>query len=198
MVQADLATTDGPGILADVISVKFGKLDILVNNAGRNAFCDIATATDAEVNKLWDDIVGVNGRGTLLLTRAVLPILSPANSRIINIGSISSRDPDPNLSIYAGTKGMIESFTRCWARDFPRRYRCTVNTVAPGPVATEKLLAAPESYSGILREKWDRTPAAARFAKQEEVAWVVAELCDEKASWVNGAYIPVTGGATLS
>ncbi|KAI5920396.1 3-oxoacyl-reductase [Camillea tinctor] len=209
-VEADLSTIDGPKKLAAAASETFGRVDILVNNAGYSFICDIAEMSEADLERAWDRIVNLNGRGTMFLTRAIVPLLpsssssssSPAEkgsvrSRIVNIGSSTSRDPDPDMTIYAGSKGMVESFTRCWARDFPRRYGCTVNTVAPGPVATDSFLAAPEELLNHVRAKFDRVPVASRFARPEEIAWVVAELCEERAGWLNGLYIPVTGGATL-
>lgn len=197
-IEADLSTTDGPQKLASAAAAALGgTIDILVNNAGRSALCSITSASDAELARTWDAVVNLNGRGTLLLTRAVLPLLAPAGSRIVNVGSSTSRDPDPDMSVYAGSKGMVESFTRCWARELPRRYGCTVNTVAPGPVATEALLGAPPPFTDFLREKAERVPVASRFAEPEEVAWTVAMLCEEKAGWLNGLYIPVSGGYNL-
>lgn len=198
MVEADLSTLEGPKKLSAAASAAFGSVDILVNNAGRSATINLAEASDDDFHEAWQEMVSLNCRGTLLLTRAVLPFLSGAGSRIVNVGSSTSRDPDPDMSIYAGTKGMVESFTRCWARDLPRKYGCTVNTVAPGPVATEGLLNAPPGFLDGLWAKSESVPAGPRFARPEEVAWVVAELCDEKAAWLNGLYIPVTGGSTLS
>jgi 3-oxoacyl-[acyl-carrier protein] reductase len=197
IVEADLATIDGPKQLATAAAARFGKIDILVNNAGHSGICSISDSSDAEIEHAWEKTINLNGRGTFLLTRAILPLLSPAGSRIINIGSSTSRDPDPNMSIYSGSKGMIESFTRSWARDFPRQYGCTVNTVAPGPVATEALLAAPAALMDQLRSKLDRVPVESRLAQPSEIAWVVAELCEGKAAWLNGLYLPVTGGYTL-
>jgi len=200
-VEADLATLEGPRRLATAASERFGRVDILVNNAGHSSFCDLSQSSDTEVQQVWAKTVNLNGRGTLLLTHAVLPILAgpPSGSRIVNVGSSTSRDPDPHMSIYAGTKGMIEGFTRCWARDLPRTYGCTVNAVAPGPVGTEALLAA-EGEGGFMRTlqaRKEQTPVAPRYATPKEIAWVVAALCEEGASWVNGAIIPVTGGGTL-
>ena len=200
IAEADLATLDGPKRLAAAVSERFGRVDILVNNAGHSSFCDLSEATDDEVQRAWDRTVNLNGRGTLLLTRAVLPILAASGSRIVNVGSSTSRDPDPHMSIYAGTKGMIEGFTRCWARDLPRQYGCTVNAVAPGPVGTEALLAAEGEGGGFMRTlqaRKEQTPVAPRYATPQEIAWMVAALCEEGASWVNGAIIPVTGGGTL-
>lgn len=189
-IEADLSTTDGPQKLASAAAAALGgTIDILVNNAGRSALCSLASASGAELARTWDAVVNLNGRGTLLLTRA--------GSRIVSVGSSTSRDPDPDMSVYAGSKGMVESFTRCWARELPRRYGCTVNTVAPGPVATEALLGAPLPFTDSLREKAERVPVASRFAEPEEVAWTVAMLCEEKAGWLNGLYIPVSGGYNL-
>lgn len=197
MVEADLSTIDGPRKLASAAATEFGKVDILVNNAGISSLLNVAEVSDDEVHETWDKVINLNGRGTLLLTRAVLPILSPTGSRIINIGSATSRDPDPDMTIYAGSKGMIEAFTRCWARDFPRKYGCTVNTVAPGPVGTEALLAAPPEFLNKLQKRTEKVPAAARLAKPEEIAWTVAMLSEENAGWLNGLYIPVAGGGTF-
>ncbi|VUC32974.1 unnamed protein product [Clonostachys rosea] len=197
-VEADLATADGPSKLVSEVAAKYPHIDILVNNAGYSGICDITTASNEETLRCWERTVLLNGRGTMLLTRAVLPLLSPTQSRIINIGSSTSRDPDPSMTIYAGSKGMIESFTRCWARDFPPKYGCTVNTVAPGPVETESIRAAPIELLSELAARSSQTPVAPRFAKPSEIAWVVASLCEENAGWLNGLYIPVAGGRLLS
>ncbi|KAF4473277.1 3-oxoacyl-(acyl-carrier) reductase [Fusarium agapanthi] len=197
-VEADLSSATGPSKLVEAAVERFGTIDILVNNAGISAPLDIRHADLDECLSAWDSMAVLNGRGTLLLTRAVLKHLAKQNSRIINICSTTSRNPEPAISLYAGTKGMIESFTRCWARDLPREYGCTVNTVAPGPVATEHVLSAPAHILEILRRTSEGTPVAPRMAYPSEVAWIVATLCDKQAGWLNGLYIPVAGGSTLS
>lgn len=197
MVEADLSTFEGPKHLVDMAAAEFGKIDILVNNAGINAHCPITGVSDDAVKEQWDAVVNVNGRGTWLLTRAALTKLSSDDSRIINIGSSTSRDPDPNMSIYAGTKGMVETFTRCWALELPRKYGCTVNTVAPGPTSTVQMLAAPQAFRDLISQKQESVPVAARMATPDEVAWTVAMLCHPSARWLNGLWIPVTGGGVL-
>ena len=196
-VEADLSTVTGPSKLVEATVAEFESIDILVNNAGLS-FPNSLEDEDLSISKCWDSIINLNGRGTFLLTRAVLKHLSPKNSRIINISSSTSHNPEPNMSIYAGSKGMIETFTRCWARDLPRRYGCTVNTVAPGPVATATMIAAPSSVLEVIMRTSQSTPVASRPAEPEEVAWAVAMLCEERSGWLNGLYIPVTGGSTLS
>ncbi|KIX08711.1 uncharacterized protein Z518_03368 [Rhinocladiella mackenziei CBS 650.93] len=198
LVEADLSTLTGPQVLASAAAAEFGRIDILVNNAGISAHSIIDGPDDGEIAKIWDTVVNVNGRGTMLLTRATLKHLSRRHSRIINICSTTSRNPDPDMTIYAGSKGMIESFTRCWARDLPRKYGCTVNAVAPGPVATEAMLAAPADFLQMVAKNNESVPVASRMAKPEEIAWAVATLCEEGAGWLNGLYVPVAGGGTLS
>lgn len=197
VVEADLSTLTGPKTLATAASIEFGCIDILINNAGINGHSILDGPDDEEFARIWDRVINVNGRGTLLLTRATLKYLSASNSRIVNICSTTSRDPDPDMTIYAGSKGMIESFTRCWARDLPRKYGCTVNAVAPGPVATEAMLSTPAEFQELIKKRNETVPVASRMAKPEEVAWTVATLCEEGAGWLNGLYVPVAGGGTL-
>jgi NAD(P)-dependent dehydrogenase (short-subunit alcohol dehydrogenase family) len=124
-VQADISTTTGPQLLIEKAVAAYGKIDILINNAG------IAVNLPLEQQTLehWDQLVNLNGRGTFLLTQASLPHLAPQGARIINICSISAREGPPMQSIYAGTKGMVDSFTRVWAKELPPKYYCTVNSV---------------------------------------------------------------------
>lgn len=196
-IEADLSTIAGPENLVKEAAAAFGKIDILVNNAGLMLGHSLDDPDDAKVLSLAQKMLDLNSRGTYLLTRAVLRVLSRENSRIVNITSGSSRTPGVDVSMYAGTKGMIESFTRSWAKELPRTYGCTVNSVAPGVVGTDSYFAAPPVVRELLKPMIDETPVAPRVAKPEEIAWVVAMLCEEGAGWVNGVYLPVGGGTTM-
>jgi len=182
-IAADLSTQEGPRKLADEAAKAFGKIDILVNSAGINClplFLD--DPDDAKVEKAWHDVNNLNGRGTFFLTREVLKHLSRQNSRIVNIGSDISRSPAPASSVYAGSKSIVEAYTQCWATELPRKYGCTVNGVAPGPIGTDAFLAAPKEVRDALQPITDATPVAARLGTPQEVAWLVASLCEERAS----------------
>ncbi|KAH7376909.1 hypothetical protein B0T11DRAFT_335979 [Plectosphaerella cucumerina] len=196
-IEADLSTREGPQRLVNGAVKAFGKIDILVNSAGINRPALLDDPDDARVERIWDDVVNLNARGLFFLTRAALKHLSRENSRIINIGSAVTRTPSPESSIYAASKSMAETYTQCWAAELPRKYGCTVNAVAPGPVATDAFLAAPAFVREALQPLVDATPVAPRFGKPEEVAWVVAMLAEDKSGWINGAYIPVTGGSAI-
>lgn len=109
-VEADMSQVDSAQKLVDAAVTEWGRLDIIVNCVA------LAVNKPLEEQTLedWDLLVNINGRGTFLLTKAALPHLTKGSGRIVNIASISARGPPPNQTIYAGTKGMVDSFTKCW------------------------------------------------------------------------------------
>lgn len=189
-VCADIGTTAGPKVLVEAAVKEWGAVDILVNNAA------LAVNKPFEEHNIadWDHLVNLNGRGTFLLTQAVLPYLCRPGARIINICSASSRAAPPGQTIYAGTKGMVDAFTRSWAKELPGRYGCTVNAVSPGPTRTEGFAAAGEEAMKILQPTINATPVAARMAEASEIAFAVAFLCEERARWINGLHMHANGG----
>jgi NAD(P)-dependent dehydrogenase (short-subunit alcohol dehydrogenase family) len=168
----------------------YGKIDILVNNAA------LAVNLPLEEQTLdhWDKLVNLNGRGVFLLTQAARPHLTKGIGRIVNIVSVSSRGPPPGQTIYAGTKGMVDSFTRCWAKEPPPKYGCTANAVSPGPTRTEGFADAGDEAMKLLQPVIDQTPVGARMAETSERAYAVAVLWEDKARWINGTHLMATGG----
>lgn len=189
-VCADISTTDGPQILVDATVQEFSKVDILVNNAALAVNLPLAEQTLEH----WDSLVNLNCRGTFLLTQAALPHLTNNDSRIVNIDSISSRAAPPMQTIYAGTKGMVDSFTRVWAKELPPKYGCTVNAVSPGPTMTEGFAQAGEEFMKLMQPVLDQTPVGKRMARPEEIAFAVGFLCEPRASWINGLNLTASGG----
>lgn len=189
-VCADMGSTSGPRELVDAAVNEYGTVDIVVNNAA------LAVNKPLEEHTLedWDTLVSINGRGTFLLTQAALPFMTKPGGRIINICSASSRAAPPLQTIYAGSKGMVDSFTRCWAKELPPKYGCTVNAVSPGPTMTEGFLAAGPDAMKILQPTIDATPVAARMAEPSEIAYAVAFLCEERSRWINGVHLHANGG----
>ncbi|KAH9211691.1 hypothetical protein DL95DRAFT_411845 [Leptodontidium sp. 2 PMI_412] len=193
-IEADLSTTTGPGDLVNKSVHLFNKVDILVNNAA------IAVNLPFEEQTLehWESLINLNGRGTFLLTQAVLPHLPKkedgGGGRIVNIVSCSSRGPPPGQTIYAGTKGMVDSFTRCWAKELPPKYGCTVNSVSPGPTRTPGFADAGPEAMKLLQPIINQTPCGPRMGEVDEVAFAVGFLCEERSRWVNGTHLSVAGG----
>jgi 3-oxoacyl-[acyl-carrier protein] reductase len=110
----------------------YGRVDILVNNAGVYAFSPIETLTTESINALFS----VNVFGLLLATKAVLSLFTEEGGSIINIGSVIGEMAPAQASIYAGTKGALNSITRVFAKELaPKKIR--VNAVNPGAGHTE-------------------------------------------------------------
>ena len=206
-VEADMGSVSAPQALVDAAVSNWGRVDIVVNCVA------LAVNKPFEEQTLddWDRLVNINGRGTFLLTQASLKHLTKNTGRIVNIVSISARGPPPNQTIYAGTKGMVDSFTKCWyvsvflnavgvvanlnrAKELPPKYGCTVNAVSPGPTKTEGFAAAGEEQMKILQPIIDQTPVAPRMAEPDEIAYAVGFLCEERSRWINGAHIIASGG----
>lgn len=109
-VEGDMSKIEAPQKLVDAALTKWNRIDIVINCVA------LAVNKPLEEQTLedWDLLVNINCRGTFLLTKACLPHLTKGSGRIVNIASISARGPPPNQTIYAGTKGMVDSFTKCW------------------------------------------------------------------------------------
>lgn len=189
-VCADIGSLTGPAALANAAVAAFGHIDIIVNNAALAVNKNLEEHTTAD----WDSLVNLNGRGTFLLTQAALPHLAKPGGRIVNICSASSRAAPPMQTVYAGTKGMVDSFTKVWAKELPPQYGCTVNSVSPGPTRTEGFATAGAEVMKILQPTIDAIPVAARMAESSEIAYAVAFLCEERARWINGLHMHANGG----
>lgn len=190
IVEADLSTTDGPANLVKAAFEKWNRIDIVVNNAA----LAVNLPFEEQTLEHWDRLVNLNGRGTFLLTQAALRHLTKGSGRIVSIVSISARAPPPMQTIYAGTKGMVDSFTRCWAKELPPKYGCTVNSVSPGPTRTKGFMAAGDEVMKILQPTIDGTPCGKRMGESNEIAYAVAALCEDRASWICGTHMVVSGG----
>jgi NAD(P)-dependent dehydrogenase (short-subunit alcohol dehydrogenase family) len=192
--EADLSTTTGPKSLIDATVAAGGKIDILINNAG----IAVNLPFEEQTLKHWDQLMNLNCRGTFLLTQAALPHLTPNDSRIVNICSISARSAPPMQTIYAGSKGMVDSMTQVWAKELPPKYHCTVNSVSPSPTRTECFGAAGDDMMKTLQPIIDRTPVGPRHAEVGEIAYGVLMLCLPRASWLNGVHLIATGGLFMT
>ena len=173
--------------IADAVEAtvaRFGQLDILVNSAGRYVFGPLDEMLDADIESMFD----LNIRGTVSATRSALPHLGEGG-RIINIGSTSAdRNPFPGASIYALTKGAINSFTRGLSGELAPR-GITINTVQPGPVHTD---GNPEDGPAAAFVR-GFIPAG-RFGSVEDVSSLVSFLASDEARHITGTTISVDGG----
>ncbi|MDQ4030516.1 MAG: SDR family oxidoreductase, partial [Actinomycetota bacterium] len=173
-----------------------GGIDFLVNNAGRARPGTFATLTDED----WEADLGVKLFSLVRCCREVLPHMRAAGGgRIVNIGAVQGRAPDPNFFATSVNRAAGNSFTKTLALELAKE-NVLVNGVNVGFVVTPQWenihrRRAPE----LSREAFfDRMAAAevplARFGQPDEVAGIVVFLLSERASYITGASVDVAGG----
>lgn len=160
--------------------------DFLINNAGTGTFNLVADTTEVQ----FDEMMNVHLKSVYFFTQAALPYLKEGG-RIINISSGLARFSLPGMSAYAVMKGAIEIFTRYLAKELGPR-KITANVVAPGAIATD--FAGGSNRDEEKGKMISNITALGRVGEAEDVGGVVAFLCSEKAGWVNGQRIEVSGG----
>jgi 2-hydroxycyclohexanecarboxyl-CoA dehydrogenase len=190
-----LDVTDGDSVEAALerVSQGMGPVDVLVNNAGWDEMRPFVETDEA----FWDRVLEINFKGCLRVTRAVLPgMLERRWGRIVNIGSDAGRVGSSGESVYAGAKGGVIAFTKTIARESARA-GVTANVVAPGPTRTP-LLASMGERSARLVESLERAVPMRRLGEPEDVAAAVGFLASDRAGYITGQTLSVSGGLTMA
>lgn len=187
-VQGSVSKPEAINHLFSETDRAFGKVDILVNNAGVYAFSPVETLTLDSIQAMFS----VNVFGVLLATKAALPMFPPSGGSIVNIGSVVGELAPPQASIYAGTKGALNSITRVFAKELAARH-IRVNAVNPGPIHTEGFEAAGFKDSPFEANMVQNTPLG-RLGTPRDVSDLVLYLASEDAGWVTGSLIDAAGG----
>lgn len=165
------------------------QLDVLVNNAGVGHFGKVSDATEQD----FDDVLAANTKTPFLVVKAALPYLAPGG-RIVNISSGASRRPGTLFGLYAMTKAAVDAMTLALAAELGPR-RITVNTVAPGWIATDSNASARQDLATVRNV--ESQTALGRLGMPADIARVVAFLASEDGGWVTGQYIEASGGFKL-
>jgi len=192
-VELDVRSTESVGAAVRATEAELGPVHVLVNNAGI-AEDDFFTRTD---EAMWDRVIAVNLRGVLAVTHAVLSGMHErGGGSIVNIASEAGRVGSQLSTVYSATKAGVIGFTKALAKE-SARFGVRVNAVAPGPIQTPMLRAAPDAL-GELGERFVAgmvgSTAMRRPGRPEEVAATIAYLASEDASFVTGETIGVSGG----
>ena len=187
-VQGDVSKSADVLRLLDETKRAFGKLDILVNNAGVFAFEPIENVTENEFHRQFN----INVLGPLLLTQEALKLFGAEGGNVINVSSTVSDNPPAGASIYAATKGALDTITKVLSKELGAR-NIRVNTIAPGGVETEGTITAgmigSEFEQSVVRE----TPLG-RIGQPDDIARVAVFLASDESGWITGQKIPVSGG----
>ncbi|HEY4897833.1 MAG TPA: SDR family oxidoreductase [Solirubrobacteraceae bacterium] len=173
-----------------------GPLEILVNNAGWD---ELRPFIDTD-EQFWERVLDVNFKGALRMTHALLPgMLEGGFGRIVSIGSDAGRVGSSLESVYSGAKGGVIAFTKTIARESARR-GVTANTVCPGPTDTPMLagIAAAGGDSERVIGAMVRAVPMRRLAQPEEIAAAVAFFASERAGFITGQTLSVSGGLTMA
>jgi NAD(P)-dependent dehydrogenase (short-subunit alcohol dehydrogenase family) len=167
-------------------------VDNLVNNAAPG---EGATLEHIKMDEL-DRMVDVNLRAPILLAQAVVPGMRAKNrGRIVNIGSRAALGKT-GLSVYGAIKGSLVALTRTWALELAR-VGITVNTVAPGPIATEMFYNNFPSDSPATKDFLAAIPVG-RIGTPTDVAAAVNFLLSDEASFITGQTLYVCGGLSIT
>ena len=163
-----------------------GPVDILVNNAGITRDTTLKKMTPQQ----WREVINANLDSVFNMTQPLLADMAQRGwGRVINISSINGQKGQFGQANYATAKAGIHGFTMSAAQEVARK-GVTVNTVSPGYIATDMVLAVPED----VREKIIAQIPVGRLGRPEEIAHVVAFLASEDAGFITGSNLAANGG----
>ncbi|WP_148254703.1 3-oxoacyl-ACP reductase FabG [Aidingimonas lacisalsi] len=186
-----LDVTDSASVAALIKSIndEFGAPTVLVNNAGITRDNLLMRMKDEE----WDSVMDTNLKSVYRVSKACLRGMTKARfGRIVSVSSVVATLGNMGQSNYAAAKAGMEGFSRSLAREVAVR-NITVNTVAPGFIATNMTEALPEAQRDALLQQ---IPLA-RLGQPEEIAAAVGFLTSEAASYITGETLHVNGGMNM-
>jgi 2-hydroxycyclohexanecarboxyl-CoA dehydrogenase len=186
--MTDLASVEA---FAAAVQAQAGTVDILVNGAGWGRTAPFLEGTP----EFWAKLVALNFIGPMALAKALLPAMIARGSggKVVNIASDAGRVGSLGETVYAGTKGGLIAFTKSLARE-TARYQINVNCVCPGPTDTPLMAAVPDK----VKEALTKAIPFRRLGKPEEVADAVVFFASDRASYITGQVLSVSGGLTMA
>ncbi|WP_330676553.1 3-oxoacyl-[acyl-carrier-protein] reductase [Butyrivibrio sp. DSM 10294] len=186
LYTCDISDAEQVASVAEEIMADFGKVDILVNNAGITRDNLLPSLGIMDI----DDVINVNLKGTMYMTRAFIRnFIRQRSGNIVNISSVVGLMGNKGQTNYAASKAGIVGFTKSVAKEYGRRnIRC--NAIAPGYIETQMTEKLPEN----IQEELKKSLAIARLGKPEDVANLALFLGSDNSSYITGEVIKVDGG----
>lgn len=190
VVEADMATVEGPRAAAAKALETFGAVDILVNNAGIALLDELLVATVED----WDRTMAVNLRAPFLLAQALVPkMIEKKAGKIVNVSSQTGIVALERHGAYAASKNGLNALTKVMTVEWSR-HNIQCNAVCPTIIMTpmgEKVWSDPQKHGPMLA----KTPLG-RFGKTVEVADLVLFLASPASDLITGETILCDGGFT--
>lgn len=185
-VQCDLSKLDDIRTLFQKTLSHFRQLDILVISGGAPRLTKpIAETTEAE----FDSVFTFNAKGNFFALQEAAKHMAD-NGRIVTFSTPYTVQPQPNLSVIAGSKAAIEAFTFALAKEVGAR-GIRVNAIMPGPTTTDSFSSM---VSAEEQEQLKQMAPLQRLAEAEDIANAVAFLVSDDAAYVTGHVLHATGG----
>ena len=190
---ADAAGAAGVAAMVDAVTSRGGRVDVLVNNAG--GFAAIR-ATEDIPDAEWEMILRSNLTSAFVCARAVLPAMKrQRGGRIVNVSSVVARSGAVRTTAhYTAAKAGVIGFTRHLAAEVAE-HGITVNAVAPGTTATERVIAlrTPEQTAQLAQ-----TIPLRRLGEPVDIADGILFLASDAARWITGIVLDVNGGQVMA
>ena len=190
-IVGDVSKEDDVATMFDQAESELGPVDALVNNA---AFCPVGATADLSVDD-FNYTLQVNMTGTFICSREMIRRLLAAgrHGKIVNVSSQAAfRGSESGKTPYDASKLGIIGFTISLAREMAK-HGINVNCVAPGLMYTEMLAEAIDADP----ERYNKRVPLGRIGKTEEIAGMVVFLCSDRASYMTGATVDVSGGLAM-
>lgn len=186
MAPGDVSSPEDAEQMVRAIERQLGPIDILVNNAG--------ITRDTTFHKMsaeqWNEVICTNLNSVFNVTRPVIVGMRDRKwGRIIQISSINGQKGQYGQANYAAAKAGMHGFTISLAQE-NAKLGITVNTVSPGYIATDMVMAVPED----VRAKIVAQIPTGRLGRPEEIAYAVGFFIPDEAAWITGANLSANGG----